>query len=70
MSYVLKDYGGNEIKEHIIFIGDSSGLVLDECYLQVILTPHRHHNTVADDGSTATCTICKRFHDDRSPRIE
>ncbi|GFZ07717.1 hypothetical protein Acr_19g0006540 [Actinidia rufa] len=26
--------------------------------LEVKLTPHRHHNAVADDGSTATCTIC------------
>ncbi|KAL6960699.1 hypothetical protein U1Q18_038462 [Sarracenia purpurea var. burkii] len=47
----------NEIKEHIVFIGDPSCLLLDECSLRVQFMPPGDHDAVADDGSAATCTI-------------
>ncbi|CAL5420621.1 unnamed protein product [Camellia sinensis] len=45
---------GNEVKESIVFNGDSLCLLLDEHLLQGGLAPHKYKNAVADDGSTIT----------------
>ncbi|GMP56854.1 hypothetical protein CsSME_00021169 [Camellia sinensis var. sinensis] len=47
---------GNEVKESIVFNGDSLCLLLDEHLLQWELTPHKYKDAVADDGSAITGT--------------
>ncbi|CAL5367971.1 unnamed protein product [Camellia sinensis] len=52
----IHEIEGNEVKESIVFNGDSLCLLLDEHLLQGGLTPHKYKDAVADDGSAITGT--------------
>ncbi|CAL5351775.1 unnamed protein product [Camellia sinensis] len=45
---------GNEVRESIVFNGDSLCPLLDGHLLQGGLTPHKYKDVVADDGSAIT----------------
>ncbi|CAL5369969.1 unnamed protein product [Camellia sinensis] len=53
----LNVYEGKDLKEMIVFNGDSSCLLLDERLLRGELMPCNYEDAVAHDGSAITCTI-------------